>query len=182
MSLLMIVFFAIIFLVYSSVKIIKGEEDTDSKMFWGSFVIVLAYFALYIYPNAEPLGVYPVNTEVKYYDDTYSVIVDIEVGYGGEYFDYDDFYSKTYIPRTIHWPNGGYTALDQENPSYTKKHGKYLSVHSADEEDRYEILIPQIQYLPTDKLLSLGWMGVVFIGSIGVGVFTIVYALIKNKK
>ena len=179
---ILIAFIAGLLTIFESLFLIRGDKQYVSKsILYCSMAIVLFHFAVYAYPEAKPEGVYLSTTEVQKKGQTYTLQVDISIEYVEITRDDYDSVVKVYKPKTIYWPSGGYTNLEPELTEFTEKSKRYVWAYGYNEDEEYKIFIPQISFRPTDKLLSMGWGALYWLGSIGMGLIAIIISAAKQK-
>lgn len=184
---LYIVLICALALIGESIAIIKGDDsDTNKKVLYITMAIIAVYFVFFAYPATKPLGTYSEITEVKTDSGTYNLKVDINVeNVEEEYTNNDDVdwvTIRVYKPKTIYWPNGGYTVLDPDFTYYSEKVKKYVSAVGYNEGEEYSIYIPEIEFSPLDKLLSMGWDLLLFCGPLALGIVAIVVMALKERE
>lgn len=180
---------AVILVICQSIEAFKGQNgDVNKKFLYGGVIVIILYIALFQYPNLRPLGMYKVTATVESESGKkYQAKVDISVEeVEKSRFDNEDgeqwYTVRVYKPDTIYWSNGGYTYLDPDATDYTAETGKTVVAYAYNNGERYKVTIPEIQFSPVDKILSIGLFDLLlYLISLGMGITAIVMVNVRPK-
>ncbi len=168
--------------------VISASKDRNSIMEKttpevGIAVIILAILCfLSDYFEVIPQGEHRVLTEVERSTEeeteTFTMYVDFDISHDGDP-EYGYYYILT--PKTLYWPEGGYTIL--EYADYDDLGG---IVYAYEDDIEYKIDIPkkdELSFSRIDKLLAISWFNLLFyFGSIILGIVSIIlYSVKKNQ-
>ncbi|MCR5255185.1 MAG: hypothetical protein K6D96_04565 [Acetatifactor sp.] len=158
------IFATMVVVVGLSIGVYAGKSEQGAKKYlYGGLLIIALYLAFIKYPNVKPLGIYSAITDVESESGEKSKVkVDISIEeYEDSYIEREDVLFdviRGYHPETIYWANGAYTYLDPNATDWADEPGEEVIAVGYNDGEMYQIIIPEIEFRPVDKILAIGMM------------------------